>query len=81
MSELVWNFAEPWALYPSKYGGNDVEPIGDACWNAVNDPFSVVLVGGSAWADEANGALCWYSKGPLSYVDVDRGGRSLEIVS
>ena len=44
VSELVWNFAEPWALYPSKYGGNDVEPIGDVCWNAVNDPFSVVRV-------------------------------------
>ena len=81
VSEIAWNSVEPWSIYPSKYDGNDVEPIGDACWNAVKDPFSVVLVGGSAWADEANGALCWYSKGPLSYVDVDRGGRSLEIVS
>ena len=43
-SELAWNSAEPWALYPSKFGGDDVEPIGDACWNRSNDPFTVVIV-------------------------------------
>ena len=84
ISELAWNPAEPWALYPSKYGGNDVEPIGDACWNAVNDPFSVVFVGGNAWLGVWDGAfagaLCWNSTYPFSDVTVSLGGRSLEIV-
>ena len=81
ISGLAWNSAEPWALYPSKYGGNDTEPIGDACWNAVNDPFSVVIVGGGAWVGSSDGALCWYSCDPLSMVHVDFGGRSLELTS
>ena len=81
VSEVAWNSNEPWALYPSKFGGNDVEPIGDACWNRANDPFSVVGVGGSAWLGSDDGALCWSSNGPLSLVDVGYGGRGLEIVS
>ena len=81
VSEVAWNSAEPWALYPSKYGGNDIEPIGDACWNAANDPFSVVLVGGSAWNGSADGALSWVSHDPLSIVSVNIGGRGLEITS
>ena len=80
VSELAWNTAEPWALYPSKFGGNDVEPIGDGCWNAVNDPFSVVLVGGNVWDGASDGALCWASLDPLSVVSVSVGGRGLEII-
>ena len=80
VSGLAWNTVEPWALYPSKFGGNDVELIGDACWNAVNDPFSVVLVGGSAWDGASAGALSWYSYDPLSVVYMNVGGRSLEII-
>ena len=80
VSEVAWNSNEPWALYPSKFGGNDVEPIGDACWNRANDPFSVVLVGCSAWGGSADGALCWCSYYPLSVVRVDYGGRGLEII-
>ena len=80
VSELAWNPIEPWALYPSKYGGNDVEPIGDACWNAVNDPFSVVVVGGVYWKDGSGGALFWSSHNSLSVVYSDIGGRSLEII-
>ena len=81
VSEVAWNSNEPWALYPSKFGGNDVEPIGDACWNAANDPFSVVLVGGIAWDGSAGGALSWISDDPLSVVNVSYGGRGLEITS
>ena len=81
VSGLAWNSAEPWALYPSKFGGNDVEPIGDACWNASRDPFSVVLVGGSAWYGASDGALYWSSSSPLSVVHVGVGGRSLELTS
>ena len=81
ISELAWNPAEPWALYPSKYGGNDIEPIGDACWNAAKDPFSVVSVGGSARFGSSDGALCWCSGDSLSVAYVDIGGRSLEITS
>ena len=81
VSEMAWNSTEPWALYPSKFGGNGVEPIGDACWNAANDPFSVVLVGGYPGGISSDGALCWGSSRPLSYVDVYFGGRSLEITS
>ena len=80
VSELTWNYNEPWALYPSKLGGNGVEPIGDACWNLVNDPFSVVVISGGAWNGTSGGALYWTSYGPLSYVDVYVGGRSLEII-
>ena len=79
VSEFAWNSAEPWALYPSKYGGNDVEPIGDACWNLKVNPFSVVIVGGSSWDGASNGALYWGSYNPLSLVGIDYGGRSLEI--
>ena len=81
VSEVAWNSAEPWALYPSKFGGNDVEPIGDACWNAAKDPFSVVVVGGIAWIGSSAGALCWHSYVSLSNVSVNFGGRSLEIIS
>ena len=81
VSELAWNSAESWALYPSKFGGSDIEPIGDASWNAVNDPFSVVFVGGNAWYGSSDGALYWGSCDPLSIVDVGVGGRGLEITS
>ena len=81
VSEVAWNSNEPWALYPSKFGGNDVEPIGDACWNAANDPFSVVLVGGAAWDGSAGGALFWGSCDPLSGGYKYYGGRGLEIIS
>ena len=91
VSEVAWNYNEPWALYPSKFGGNYVEPIGDACLNAVNDPFSVVLVGGNTWYDGSAGGfasydwsgagdLSWASCNPLSFVHKDYGGRGLEIV-
>ena len=81
VSGLAWNSAEPWALYPSKFGGNDVEPIGDACWNAVNDPFSGVYVGGGAWSGASGGALSWVSSNPLSFMDESVCGRSLELTS
>ena len=81
VSEMAWNFDEPWALYPSKFGGNDVEPIGDGCANRANDPFSVVSVGGRAgWGDSIFGSLYWNSEYSLSSKDVCLGGRSLEIV-
>ena len=80
ISEMAWNSSEPWALYPSKYGGNDIEPIGDACYNSVNDPFSVVNVGGSSRYDMYVGALHWNSNVPLSICAGDLGGRSLEII-
>ena len=79
-SELAWNSAEPWALYPSKFGGNDVEPIGDACWNASRDPFSIVLVGGGSWEGSLCGALFWSSHVSFSGIDTEFGGRSLEII-
>ena len=82
VSELAWNSAESWALYPSKYGGNDIEPIGDGCWNYTdaNNPFSVILVGGGAWHEYSVGSLYWASDSPLSYLGPKIGGRSLEIV-
>ena len=82
VSEVAWNSNEPWALYPSKYGGNDVEPIGDGCWNYTdaNNPFSVILVGGGAWHESSVGSLYWASDSPLSYLGPKIGGRSLEIV-
>ena len=80
VSEMAWNSSEPWALYPSKYGGNDVEPIGDACYNSVNDPFSVVIVSGSSRYDMYLGALFWISRVPLSIWAGDLSGRSLEII-
>ena len=80
ISEIAWNSSEPWALYPSKYGGNNVEPIGDACYNSVNDPFSAVIVGGSSRYDMYLGALFWISRVPLSIWAGDLGGRSLEII-
>ena len=80
VSEIAWNSSEPWSLYPSKYGGNDVEPIGDACCNHINDPFSVVCVGGSSRYDMYVGALHWNSNCQLSIYAGDLGGRSLEII-
>ena len=80
MSGLAWNPAEPWALYPSSYEGNDVEPIGDMCWNNINDPFSVVFVGGNSWRSEVGGALCWNSYYSLLFAETLFGGRSLEII-
>ena len=80
VSEIAWNSSEPWALYPSKYGGNDIDPIGDGCWNVDKDPFSGVLVGGSTWGGGSNGSLGWISGYLLSIVGVEFGGRSLEII-
>ena len=80
ISELAWNSNEPWALYPSKAGGNDVEPIGDYYYISDNDPFSVVLVGGSAWGGASDGALYWSSSYPLSIVYGGIGSRGLEII-
>ena len=80
ISELAWNSSESWALYPSKYGGNENEPIGDICYTAVNDPFSIVMVSGDAWGESYNGALCWNSYYPLSCAEALFGGRSLEII-
>ena len=79
ISELACNSTEPWALYPSKFGENDAENIGDTCWVDEFDPFSVVCVGGSAGLYSANGALSWSSYDDLSCLDVSTGGRSLEI--
>ena len=79
ISELAWNSNEPWALYPSKAGGNDVEPIGDYYYTSNNDPFSVVLVGG-CWGESFNGALYWASDYSLSHIHVAMCSRSLEIV-
>ena len=76
MSELAWNFSEPWALYPSKGGGNKNEPIGDKYWNTSNDPFSVVMVGGDG-NDDGCGPFCWFSETPQSTY-VYNGARSLE---
>ena len=81
VSEIAWNLSNPWALYPSKLGGNDIEPIGDVCWNIVNEPFSVVVVGGTSWEESFGGAFCWFSHYSLSSVNVYFSGRSLEIVS
>ena len=80
ISELALNSADPWALYPSKYGGNDVEPIGDMSWSDSNDPFSVVRVGGDTGSNADGGALCWASYSTLSITHVNFGGRSLEII-
>ena len=80
VSELAWNSAEPWALYPSKFGENDTENIGDTCWVDDFDPFSVVDVGGCAGLYSANGALTWASYDKLSCTDMSIGGRSLEII-
>ena len=79
ISELAWNSTEPWALYPSKYGGNKSDPIGNGCWNDTNNPFSIVLVGGCDWNGSYGGALCWTSHCPFYIEDVSVGGRSLEI--
>ena len=81
VSEMAWNSNDPWALYPSKYGGNDVDPIGDACWSIDRDPFSVVIVSGSAGEKSSGGALCWFSYNPLSDYYLLFGGRGLEIIS
>ena len=78
ISELAWNFNEPWALYPSKYEGNDVEPIGDKSWNGNNDP--AVVVGDGFWGGTTVGALSWSSGGQMSGTPMNFGGRSLEIV-
>ena len=78
VSEMAWNYSEPWALYPSKHGGNEVEPIGDGCWTSSNDPFSLVIVGGFAHHGSYDGALYWDSTGYLSIENGDVGVRSLE---
>ena len=80
ISKLALNSADPWALYPSKLGGNNVEPIGDMSWSSSNNPFSVVAVGGDAWRGAYAGALCWDSYRSLSTVFVHFGGRSLELI-
>ena len=81
ISELAWNSIEPWALYSYKVGGNYIEPIGDGFNTGNNDPFSIVLVGGSTWEGTHDGSLYWISYLPLSYVDVNVSGRGLEIIS
>ena len=80
ISELALNSADPWALYSSKIGGNDVEPIGDMSWSVDKDPFSVVIVGGSAWHGASAGALYWNSHNSLSDWNVDYSGRCLEFI-
>ena len=81
ISELAWNSNDPWALYPSKVNSNNIEPIGDACWSAAIDPFSVVLVGCNAWDGSSAGALSWSSSGPFTTIGKYFGGRELEITS
>ena len=81
ISELAWNSNEPWALYPSKAGGNDIEPIRDYYYTSNNDPFSVVIVGGDTINKSLNGALFWGSYYSLSGVYMTIGGRGLEIIS
>ncbi len=80
ISELAWNSNESWALYPSKIGGNNIEPIGDYCSIAANNPFSVVAVGGDNEEGFHIGSLYLYSYNKLSHSSVHFGGRSLEIV-
>ena len=74
--EIAWNSSEPWALYPSKLGGNG-DPIGETCWNAVNDPFSDVIVVGDSYQGSSDGSLSWDSSISFSYTPC---GRSLEII-
>ena len=80
ITELAWNFNELWALYPSKFGGNNVEPIGDSCLNNDKNPFSSVVVGGGAWGDSYVGSLYWESDRYITNGDWKFGGRSLEII-
>ena len=80
ISELAWNFNELWALYPSKLGGNYVEPIGDTYWSRYISSFSPVVVGGGAWGDSYVGSLYWDSGINIDGGDWKFGGRSLEIV-
>ena len=77
ISELAWNSAEPWALYPSKDGVNENEPIGDSYWNGSNDPFSLVDVGGGG-CSTVNGSLYWSSFESFSSKYMLYGARSLE---
>ena len=74
--EIAWNSSEPWALYSSKLGGNG-DPIGETFWNAVNDPFSEVIVGGDCYQGSSDGSLSWDSSTSFSYTP---SGRSLEII-
>ena len=80
ISELAWNYSNTWALYPSRIEGNNIEPIGDGCWNKNNEPFSIVIVGGSNWNDSFSGALSWNSIFDLPHVSENVCGRSLEII-
>ena len=82
ITELAWNSANPYALYPSKVNGSvnwtDItvdypEPIGDCMWSRVNDPWSEVLVGGNAWNGLKDGSLAWNSAFPLSYANAYYG--------
>ena len=76
ISELAWNFNEPWALYPSK-GGNALEPIGNRYHNQNGDPAVVVSNG---FNDYDRGSLSWSSGGQVWGKRMQFGGRSLEIV-
>ena len=82
ISELAWNASDPWALYPSKLGRNDVESIvGDMGLSYPFDDLLGVYVGGAAWG--TCGALCWYSMSSLSLSSSTFAivsGRSLEII-
>ena len=73
ITELAWNPANPYALYSSKVSSVNwtdtnvdyPEPIGDSTWSRMNNSWSEVFVGGSAWDGLRVGSLVWNSNDPL----------------
>jgi hypothetical protein len=71
--ELVNDSQSPWMTYPTKLGGDSVNPIGDNCW--INNDFTMryVVLGGSAWSGASDGPFSWSSAYGLLSADVTIG--------
>ena len=61
IKEFAHDSQFPWMTFPTKFGGDSTNPIGDYSWPDNNSTMRCVLLGGDAWHEAYNGPFCWSS--------------------
>ena len=71
--EVVNNSQFPWMTFPTKWGGDNTNPIGDNCWTNNDNTMRCVVLGGSAWNGATDGPFCWSSEVELLHTSLAFG--------
>ena len=71
--EMVNDSQFPWMTFPTKLGGDSINPIGDNCGTVNDSTMRYVILGGRAWSGAAAGPFSWDSSDGLLYAYVSIG--------